>query len=162
MTEILTVDFGNPQLPLWEMTARLLLAALFGLLVGWEREILDKDAGLRTHMFVGLGACSFMLVVLNLTISPPGAEDIVSIDPSRVIQGLIGGIGFLGAGAIIHGGGDQVRGITTGAGIWLVGAVGLACGAGAYLLATMITLLAVVIVLACSKIFKPIARKSRD
>ena len=97
-----------------------------------------------------------------LTLAPPGSDDVVKIDPSRVIQGLIGGIGFLGAGAIIQGGSEQVRGLTTGAGIWLVGAVGLACGAGAYILAFAITVLALMIVFACRHFFKPLVKEVRD
>ena len=151
-----TSEFIDPALPLLEATARLLLSAVLAMAIGWERESHNKDAGIRTHMFVGLGSCAFMLVALSLTLAPPGGEDVVKIDPSRVIQGLIGGIGFLGAGVIIHGGGKEVRGLTTGAGIWLVGAVGLSCGVGAYALACTITVLAMIIVWGCRHIFKPI------
>lgn len=136
--------------------SRLVLALVLSMLIGWEREAKHKDAGLRTHMLVGLGSCAFMLVALALSENLSANDDSVSIDPSRVIQGLIGGIGFLGAGAIIHGGGDEVRGLTTGAGIWLVGAIGLACGAGSYGLAIVITILAIVIMLFCGWFAKPL------
>ena len=120
---------------------RLVAALLLGALIGWERERVGKPAGLRTHMLVALGAAAFMLsgVGLLLEYQPdlPGSR----IDPTRVIDGVITGIGFLGAGSIIQSRG-RVRGLTTGASVWISGAVGVACGLGAYWIAVMVTVLA--------------------
>lgn len=126
--------FHTPPL---EMAFRLTLAIFFGLVVGWEREAKDKPAGLRTHMLVSLGSASFMLATLDLAAGPLRFSDDTSIDPSRIVQGVITGIGFLGAGCIIRGDAD-VRGLTTGASVWVVGAVGVACGGGLYVVAAMI------------------------
>ncbi len=128
------LDFHTPPL---EMAFRLSLAVAFGLVVGWERESKDKPAGLRTHMLVSLGSASFMLATLDLASGPLRFSDETSIDPSRIVQGVITGIGFLGAGCIIRGDSD-VRGLTTGASVWVVGAVGVSCGGGLYVVAAMI------------------------
>lgn len=120
-----------------EMAFRLSLAIIFGLVVGWERETKDKPAGLRTHMLVSLGSASFMLATLDLAAGPLRFSEDTAIDPSRIVQGVITGIGFLGAGCIIRGNQD-VSGLTTGASVWVVGAVGVACGGGLYVVAAMI------------------------
>lgn len=118
--------------------ARLGLAVVLAGLLGWEREWQSKPAGLRTHMIVSLGAASFTLVTLQLyagLISDPSAA--TRVDPLRLVEGVIGGIGFLGAGSIIRGRGS-VEGLTTAASIWLVGSVGVACGAGQLGLAAVV------------------------
>ena len=102
---------------------RLSLAMLLGALLGWERERSGKDAGLRTHMLVALGAALFVLV--------PAQGGMEIQDMSRVLQGVIQGIGFLCAGAILKSSDEQqVRGLTTAAGIWLTAAIGVAPGMG--------------------------------
>ena len=117
---------------------RLLLAALLGGIVGYEREHKGKAAGLRTHMLVAMGAALFVLVPER------GGMDIA--DMSRVIQGVVAGVGFLGAGAIIkRHSEEQVQGLTTAAGIWMTGAIGVACGLGREAIALLATLLAIVI-----------------
>ncbi len=119
-----------------EIAIRLGVAAVLTMIVGWERERRDKPAGLRTHMLVGVGAAAFYIVAFEI-LSRGFTADGLRVDPIRVVEGLIGGIGFLGAGAIIQGRGD-VRGLTTAAGIWVAGAIGLACGAGFYAIAAMV------------------------
>lgn len=109
-----------------EMIVRLLLAAVLGILVGVEREISHKPAGLRTHALVSLGACLFTIVSISY----------FKIDPARVAAGIVAGIGFIGGGSIIATKG-QVQGITTAASLWCVAAIGLAAGAGAYVLAVV-------------------------
>src|SRR4051812_37897499 len=105
------------------VVVRLLLAAALGGLLGWERERAGKAAGRRTHMLVALGATFFVFV--------PQQAGMSQADLSRVIQGLVAGIGFIGAGAILkEGEGRRVRGLTTAAGIWLTAAVGVAVGLG--------------------------------
>jgi putative Mg2+ transporter-C (MgtC) family protein len=141
----------------WEVAIRLGVAALLGGCVGFEREYKDKPAGLRTHMMVSLGSACFMLVVLEILEGfPVGSTEgltearptysIVS-DPSRVIQGIVGGIGFLCAGAIIRTGGS-VSGLTTAGSLWLVGAVGVASGSGEYLLAGSAVIIALFVLYA--------------
>lgn len=114
---------------------RLLLAALLGGLLGLEREQKGKAAGVRTHMLVSMGAALFVLLA-----SQGGMED---AELSRVLQGVIAGVGFLGAGTILkaeHE--DKVRGLTTAAGIWLTAAIGVAAGLGRESTAVLSALLA--------------------
>ena len=113
---------------------RLLLAALLGGLLGFERERKGKDAGVRTHMLVSMGAALFVLLA-----SQGGMKD---SELSRVIQGVIAGIGFLGAGTILKAEReDKVYGLTTAAGIWLTAAIGVAAGLGRDSTAVLSTLL---------------------
>ena len=117
---------------------RLVIAALLGGLLGYERERQGKAAGVRTHMLVALGAALFVLV--------PKEAGVSGADLTRVIQGIVAGIGFLGAGAIIKGSAeDSVKGLTTAAGIWLTAAIGIACGLGRESTAVLSALLAFVI-----------------
>jgi putative Mg2+ transporter-C (MgtC) family protein len=133
------------EIPVLQMAIRLGASALLGLVLGLERELRGKEAGLRTHMLVSLGAASFMLIGTEVLYATATGDPSASVDPTRVIQGVTGGIGFLGAGSIIRGNGS-IEGITTGAGIWTAGSIGLACGFGDLILASMITGFALVIV----------------
>ena len=110
-----------------EMALRLLLAATLGGIIGWQREKAHKPAGLRTHMLIAIGAALFTIVSIN---------GFIGGNPSQVAAGVVTGIGFLGAGAILHRG-RSVEGLTTAASIWAVAAIGLAVGAGMYILATL-------------------------
>lgn len=113
---------------------RLGLAALFGALLGFEREHHGKAAGVRTHMLVAVGSALFVLAP-----SLGGSEDDAM---SRVIQGVVAGVGFLCAGTIIKSDNDRdVKGLTTAAGVWLTAAIGIATGLGSALLALLGTLL---------------------
>jgi len=106
-----------------QMVVRLLLAAVLGGLLGYDREQVGKAAGLRTHMLVCVGAALFVLI--------PERAGLSKADLSRVIQGLAAGIGFLGAGAIVKGKHEgEIQGLTTAAGIWLTAAIGIAAGLG--------------------------------
>ena len=112
----------------WALLLPALLALVLSALIGIEREIRAKSAGLRTHTLVGLGAAVFMIV------SKYGFGDLVdvsgvSIDPSRIAAQVVSGIGFIGAGTIIQSRGS-VKGLTTAASLWAVAGVGMACGAG--------------------------------
>jgi putative Mg2+ transporter-C (MgtC) family protein len=120
---------------LGESVLRLVFAMLLGGLIGWDREARGKAAGLRTHMMVGLGAAGFTLAAMEISAVyvPLGA----TADPLRALGGVVGGIGFLGAGAIFRSGSD-VKGLTTAAGLWVVGAAGVACGAGLWILSSVI------------------------
>lgn len=117
---------------------RLLLAALLGGLLGYERERQGKAAGVRTHMLVAMGAALFVLV--------PQQAGMAVADLSRVMQGIVTGVGFLGAGAIIkHRAEEDVQGLTTAAGVWMTAAIGVACGLGRELTAVLSALLALVV-----------------
>ncbi len=123
---------------LTRITIRLLVAAVLGGVLGYERESKGKAAGLRTHMLVALGAALFVLI--------PQQHGMSNADLSRVVQGLVAGVGFLGAGAIVKGNGDEdIKGLTTAAGLWLTAAVGVAAGLGRDATAVLSTGLALVI-----------------
>jgi putative Mg2+ transporter-C (MgtC) family protein len=133
-------EFGD--LPTLEQATRvilrLVLAVVLGGILGYEREMRGKSAGLRTHMLVALGSALFVLVPVQMGMP---IQDI-----SRVFQGVVSGIGFLGAGAIIKLSEDkEIRGLTTAASIWLTAAIGLAAGMGKEATATFTTLLALFI-----------------
>ena len=117
-----------------EMIIKLLLAMALGILVGTEREISHKPAGLRTHALVSLGACLFTMVSIYY----------FDADPARIAAGIVTGIGFVGAGSIIASKG-HVQGITTAASLWCVAAIGLALGVGAYVLAKVSVVLVFII-----------------
>ena len=116
-----------------ELVIRIVLSILLGAVLGWEREARNKPAGLRTHMMVSMGAAAFALLTLEL-FKTATANSQSQVDPIRIVEGVIGGIGFLGAGTIIRSRG-AVEGITTAASIWVAGAIGVACGAGYYQIA---------------------------
>lgn len=134
----------GPDLPLWEGVARLLLVVGLAGAVGLERELREQEAGLRTHMLVGVGAALF-IIVGNYSWSELdfGNQVGIVLDPSRVVAYVVTGIGFLGAGTIIKHG-INIKGLTTAASLWVVAAVGVAIGAGEYglgVVATAIVLL---------------------
>ncbi|MFC3606258.1 MgtC/SapB family protein [Stutzerimonas tarimensis] len=131
----------------FSVAIRLTLAMILGGLLGYEREYKGKAAGLRTHMLVCVGAALFVLVPLK--------AGIVQDDVSRVIQGVVTGVGFLGAGTILKGGERrEVQGLTTAAGIWLTAAVGVASGLGHETTAVLTTLLALMVLM----VMRPLER----
>jgi putative Mg2+ transporter-C (MgtC) family protein len=133
---------------------RLLLAAILGALIGLEREIHDHPAGMRTHLLVSLGSAGF--TALSIYAFPsPGA------DPARVAAQIVTGIGFLGAGAILKQG-VTIHGLTTAASLWVVAAVGMAAGAGAWVTALTITAIAVVSLWPLRRIAERFVRKGRN
>jgi putative Mg2+ transporter-C (MgtC) family protein len=120
------------------IVVRLGVAALLGGLLGWEREHAGKAAGVRTHMLVAMGAALFVLVAQQAGIS--------AADNSRVLQGVIAGVGFLCAGTILKGDAEhQVKGLTTAAGIWLTAAIGVCAGLGREVTAVLSTAFALVV-----------------
>jgi putative Mg2+ transporter-C (MgtC) family protein len=139
------MHLGTPELLL-----RLVLALVLGALIGLDRRLRSKPAGLRTMSLVSLGSATFTLVgltaMMQLVEAEQGAgfEAMVRLDTSRVIAGIVGGIGFLGAGAIIQSRG-RVQGLTTASGIWMTAAIGVATGLGQYVLALAATFLAYVV-----------------
>ena len=124
---------------------RLAMALILGGIIGFEREWRNKAAGLRTHMLVSIAACLFIVVGLELSaLEFGGGEDVKRIDPLRLIEATTAGVAFLAAGLIFTSGG-KVKNVTTGASLWLAGAIGLACGAGQMPLAAIATAIVVLV-----------------
>jgi len=121
-----------------EMVLRLLLAAALGAIIGYQRAAAHKPAGTRTHSLIAVGAALFTMVS---SLAFPDA------DPTRIAAGIVTGIGFLGAGAIIRREGGLVGGLTTAASIWVVAALGLAAGMGLYVIAASAGAIVLVILL---------------
>jgi putative Mg2+ transporter-C (MgtC) family protein len=126
---------------------RMALALVFGAGIGFEREVKDRPAGLRTHMMISLAAAVFAIITIEifeatkLAVRGPGTTP---ADPIRIVEAVTAGVAFLAAGVIIQSRG-RVQGLTTGAGMWLAGAIGVACGLGYYSIALMGTILALMI-----------------
>ncbi|WP_321914349.1 MULTISPECIES: MgtC/SapB family protein [unclassified Paraburkholderia] len=137
----------------WELISRLVLAALLGSVIGFERERLSWAAGLRTHMLVCVGSALIMLVSAY-GFADVLKEDHVVLDPSRMAAQVVSGIGFLGAGSILLRG-EIVRGLTTAASLWSVAAVGLAVGGGLYTGAIAATVIILIILAG----IKPLERR---
>ena len=137
------------------ITLRLLVAAALGGLLGYERETQGKSAGVRTHMLVAIGAALFVLI--------PQQAGASTADLTRVLQGLIAGVGFLGAGAIILGTKQvETQGLTTAVGIWVTAAIGVAAGMGRESTAVLSTLVALFVLSVVPWIVRDnIKRKSR-
>jgi putative Mg2+ transporter-C (MgtC) family protein len=135
---VLPVDLGQ-QL---EISIRLIVACVLGAAVGLEREMHAHPAGMRTHLLVSLGSAAFTVLSIFFFASPAAPNGSLPTDPSRIAAQIVSGIGFLGAGAILKFG-SSVRGLTTAASLWATAAVGMAAGAGAWVVAIVATLLIV-------------------
>jgi putative Mg2+ transporter-C (MgtC) family protein len=129
-------DPANTTLSEGVIAMRLLLAVGLGAVIGFEREQLARPAGLRTHMLTALAAALFTIITMEIHAGVLREASGHSTDPIRVIEAVTAGVAFLAAGAIFRSQGD-VKGLTTGAGMWLAGAIGVACGAGYGILAIM-------------------------
>lgn len=132
----------------------IVLSVIFGALIGLEREVRGKAAGLRTNTLICLGAAVFTVISRKMA---AGHADSVT----RIAAQIVTGVGFLGAGAIIR---DRVgvHGLTTAATIWLVASIGMACGAQYYYLATISTLIAIIVLFGLGKLEGPLARHSKN
>jgi putative Mg2+ transporter-C (MgtC) family protein len=135
---------------LTQVAIRLVVAVIIGGIIGWDRQRSAKPAGMRTHMLVSLGSASFTLLGFEVGAYLPERQG-AGFDPTRVLQGVVGGIGFLGAGAIIRSQG-RVSGITTAASVWVAGALGAAAGTGAFMLALTTTLLTFLVLVGVEKL----------
>jgi putative Mg2+ transporter-C (MgtC) family protein len=123
--------------PWVEMVIRLLVATALAAAIGYDREVRQKAAGVRTHVMIALGAAAFTLASIY---------GFAGADVSRVASGVVAGVGFLGAGVIFHGGqGGIVAGLTTAASIWVTAGIGLAAGCGLYPLAVAVAILALIV-----------------
>ena len=135
--------FSLPALTWPEVLLRLALAAVFGAAIGVERELREREAGLRTHLLVSVGSALFTIVsAYGFREFLVHGGSVVRTDPSRIAAQIVTGIGFLGAGAIIRQG-LSVRGLTTAATLWVVAAIGMASGAGYYSAAAITTVLVI-------------------
>ena len=135
---------SQPTLP-WEVIlARLVGAIVFCGLIGLEREVRARPAGLRTHMLVGLAAALYCLIMLEIIAEAGVYTDRVAMDPLRLLSAVTSGVAFLAAGMIVFAQG-KVRGLTTGASLWLTAAVGVSAGLGMWLIAAMSAALSLLI-----------------
>lgn len=123
-----------------ELSLRLLGAAILGSAIGYERELRGKGAGIRTHLLVGMGAALFMII------SQYGFSGADKFDAARIAAGVVGGLGFMGSGIIMKN--KHVSGLTTAAGLWVTGAMGLSIGCGLYEMGVLCT----VMILACMEL----------
>jgi putative Mg2+ transporter-C (MgtC) family protein len=122
----------------------MLISTVLGTVVGWERQMGRKPAGLRTHVLVCLGSTLFVLLGRHALAEAVPDTVHVNIDPTRIIHGVITGVGFLGAGSIMRTEG-YVHGLTTAASVWMVAAIGVSVGVHAYSLAVIGTVLALIV-----------------
>jgi putative Mg2+ transporter-C (MgtC) family protein len=155
MEEFLALG-GNPtHESLAVLAGRLLVAAVLGALIGLEREIKKHPAGLRTHMLVSTAAAAFTIMTFEIyhEMVDLNADTIARLDPIRVIEAVTAGVAFLAAGAIIRSGTD-IKGLTTGAGLWMAGAIGVSVGAGFFSVAAMATVLVLIITIALGQFEK--------
>jgi putative Mg2+ transporter-C (MgtC) family protein len=130
---------------------RLLIAVVLGMLIGAERVLVHKEAGMKTHALVSLGAALFIIISLYLSKLSPG------VDATRMAANIIVGIGFLGAGSIVLQG-SRLRGLTTAGGLWVTAGIGMASGFGLFNLAIISTILVLVIFIGMSFFEKPLLK----
>jgi len=150
--EKLVEEFGHPTYtPFSVVVARLLLATIYGAAIGFEREWRNRPAGLRTHILVCVAAATFGILTIEIIHAPMFVVEGARFDPIRAVEAVTAGVAFLAAGTILFARG-QVQGLTTGAGMWLVGAIGLACGLGLWQIAGFGTLLVLIVLILLQKL----------
>lgn len=143
----------------WSLALRLGLAALLGGLLGFNRELAFKPAGMRTHALVALGAA--LATVTGLALALPPTSD--SASTSRIIQGLVAGIGFIGSGVILHRrDNNTVEGLTTAASIWVIAATGVAVGAGLWRAGVIVVVISLLLLVIGNPIDRLVHRLSRS
>jgi putative Mg2+ transporter-C (MgtC) family protein len=154
-------EIGHPTaIPFGIIAARLTLAALLGAAVGFEREWRQRPAGLRTHILVCLAAAIVAILTIEITHLAYFEDDNVRVDPVRTIEAVTSGVAFLAAGLIVFARGE-VHGLTTGAGLWLAGAIGLCCGLGFWSIAVFATVLAIVVLALLRIVEQKLSLKAR-
>lgn len=137
---------AGSHLALSSIFLRLLLAMLCGGAIGFEREWRSHAAGLRTHMLVCMSAAIVAILTIEITHHEAFSGNQVQVDPVRLIEAVTAGVAFLAAGVIVYTKG-HVKGLTTGAGLWFAGAIGLSCGLGFWHIAVIATLMALTVLL---------------
>lgn len=148
---------GMENTMIWDFVWRLVLAAIFGTIIGLDREYREKEAGFRTHFLVSLGS-ALMMIVSQYGFSEILTHDGVSLDPSRIAAQVVSGIGFIGAGTIIFNH-QIVRGLTTAASLWATAGIGLTTGAGMSWLALAATILTLVALEGLSLVFRSLGSR---
>jgi len=149
--EQLVEEFAHPTYTSFPViVARMLLAAIFGAIIGFEREWRNRPAGLRTHVLVCVAAATFALLTIEIVHAPmfvtDGIKEAVKVDPIRIVEAVTAGVAFLAAGTILFSRGE-VQGVTTGAGLWLAGAIGVASGLGLWQVAAFVTFLSLIVLI---------------
>ncbi|MBC8036649.1 MAG: MgtC/SapB family protein [Rhizobiales bacterium] len=139
-----TLDFFlvRTAIPEWQIIGRLVIALLLGGAIGFDREVKNRPAGLRTHMLIALAAAIFSITTLEIVAGMEKTGH--AADPIRAIEAVTAGVAFLAAGSIIQSR-AQISGLTTGASMWLAGAIGVACGFGFFSIAVLATALALIV-----------------
>lgn len=153
ITSTWALMWEGSTLPPGTIALRISIAAIIGGVIGLEREIVGRPAGLRTHMLISTAAAVFAMVTLELFAE--ATDRSTNADPIRVIEAVTAGVAFIAAGAIFRDRGDGVKGLTTGAGLWAAGAIGTAIGAGYIALAV----LAFVVVFAINAVVRLIEKR---
>jgi len=145
IANLFLAELNRTTTPLSEIGLRLALAALLAGVLGFEREMAGRAAGLRTHMLVSLAAATFTIGALELLHWTDSLQESpAQVDPSRALEAITAGVAFLAAGTIIRSG-RGTHGLTTGAGMWLAGSIGLVTGIGLYAFAIIATLIGLII-----------------
>ncbi|MDX3925471.1 MAG: MgtC/SapB family protein [Shinella sp.] len=161
MEHVLADLFPDTEIPYSVITARLAGAIVLGAMIGVEREYRDRPAGLRTHILVSLSAAVFAILSVESVHMAGFSGEQVRIDPLRVIEAVTSGVAFLAAGMIVFSRG-RVKGLTTGAGMWLSGAVGLALGLGHWPIAVFATLSCVVVLYVLGRLEKTMLASDKE
>jgi putative Mg2+ transporter-C (MgtC) family protein len=155
------LDVSFTALPVEILMLRMFAALVLGGVIGFEREGRGKDAGLRTHMLIALASCLFLLISQSLAqLSFEGASNI-NVDPLRLVEAVTAGVAFLSAGLIFSRNGS-VRNVTTGASMWLAGAIGMACGVGQIALAALAAVMVVVVLALIGRMERWVTGRASD
>ncbi len=141
-----------------EIILRLVVAVVLGMLIGVERLLVHKEAGMKTHALVSLGSALFIIISEMIALKYGGAG---GFDPSRVASQVIVGVGFLGAGSIIFHG-NRLSGLTTAGGLWVTAGIGMAAGFGFYGLSVIATILVLVVLIVVNLLERPIRKISNE
>ncbi len=145
IANVFIAELNRTVTPLSEIGLRLALAAVLAGVLGFEREMAGRSAGLRTHMLVSLAAATFTIGALELLHWTDSLQESpATVDPARALEAITAGVAFLAAGAIIRSG-QNTQGLTTGAGMWLAGSIGLVSGIGLYAFAVIATVIGLII-----------------
>ncbi|MFA5095121.1 MAG: MgtC/SapB family protein [Candidatus Paceibacterota bacterium] len=141
-----------------DIILKLIIAVVLGMFIGAERTLVHKEAGMRTHALVAMGAALFIIISEAIALQYINIE---SFDPTRIASQVIVGIGFLGAGSIIFSG-SRLRGLTTAGGLWVTAGIGMACGFGLFNLAIISSVLVLFIFIVLNIFEKPIIKISDE
>lgn len=154
-------DHFTTAIPFSDMIIRAVFAAILGSVLGFEREWRSRPAGLRTHILVSLACAVFAMISIEMVEQPIFQGDNLRFDPIRLVEAITAGVAFLAAGFIIFKGG-AIRGITTGAGMWLAASVGLATGLGLFPLALLACGIGLIVLLLLGRLEVRLDLKDKD